>query len=218
MGGTMNNLFSPGPASLDPEQFKENPSTYALALVVRDETEAQRVTEGGRLLPDKRGVSLGLLGNADLWAPANFKRWYEFITNMDVLKRCAVRLGLPLAIVTERVYKELSPPNWETLFWMYAFLETLGDSVRAQTVLESRIKEAGERAISTMAKKGSDERHGPNRESKQKVFAWCDENMGRFKSMDDAAWDIAETFVPQKFRAVREWMTEWKKLRSTGKP
>jgi hypothetical protein len=36
--------------------------------------------------------------------------------------------------------------------------------------------------------------------------------------MDDAAFDIAGTFVDQKFRAVREWMTEWKKLRSAGTP
>lgn len=66
-------------------------------------------------------------------------------------------------------------------------------------------------------RKGAAKRHTLNRDSKQKVFAWCDENMERFRSMDDAAFDIAETFVPQKFRAVREWMTEWKKLRSASK-
>ena len=60
--------------------------------------------------------------------------------------------------------------------------------------------------------------HGDNHAAKAKVFAWCDTNMTRFSSMDDAALDIAETFVPQKFRAVRGWMTEWKKLRSAGTP
>lgn len=67
-----------------------------------------------------------------------------------------------------------------------------------------------------MAKKGSDATHAANRADKEKVFAWCDENMNRFESMDAAAFDIAETFVTQKFRAVRKWMTEWKKLRSAG--
>ena len=67
-----------------------------------------------------------------------------------------------------------------------------------------------------MAKKGSDATHVGNRADKEKVFAWCDENMNRFDSMDAAAFDIAETFVPQKFRAVRRWMTDWKRLRSAG--
>ena len=61
-------------------------------------------------------------------------------------------------------------------------------------------------------------RHAESRARKHQVFLWCDENMNRFESMDDAAFDIAETFVPEKFRAVRDWLTEWKKLRSTGTP
>lgn len=68
------------------------------------------------------------------------------------------------------------------------------------------------------SRKAAAVRHAGSRMAKQKVFTWCDENMHRFTSMDDAAGDIAETFVPQKFRAVREWMTEWKKLRSAGRP
>jgi hypothetical protein len=61
-------------------------------------------------------------------------------------------------------------------------------------------------------------KHQKNRDAKELVFEWCDKNMSRFKSMDDAAMDIAESFIPQKFRTVREWMTEWKKHRSTGRP
>jgi hypothetical protein len=61
-------------------------------------------------------------------------------------------------------------------------------------------------------------RHSKSRADKQLVFAWCEENIHRFGSMDDAAMDIAETFVPQKFRTVRDWMTEWKKLRSASTP
>jgi hypothetical protein len=60
--------------------------------------------------------------------------------------------------------------------------------------------------------------HSKNHIAKTQVFEWCDTNMDRFTSMDDAAIDIAESFVPHKFRTVREWMTEWRKLRSTGTP
>lgn len=73
-------------------------------------------------------------------------------------------------------------------------------------------------AKANMGKKGADARHVKSRTNKDKVFVWCDENMMRFSSMDDAAADIAETFVPEKFRTVREWMTNWKKLRSAGTP
>jgi hypothetical protein len=71
---------------------------------------------------------------------------------------------------------------------------------------------------SSLAKDAAQVRHSKSRFHKQMVFEWCDKNMDRFGSMDDASLDIAETFVPEKFRAVREWMTDWKKLRSASKP
>lgn len=74
------------------------------------------------------------------------------------------------------------------------------------------------KAKTEMALNGAHARHASARANKAKVFTWCDENMARFKSMDDAALDIAETFVKEKFRTVREWMTEWKKLRSASTP
>lgn len=61
-------------------------------------------------------------------------------------------------------------------------------------------------------------RHEESRARKQQVFHWCAENLTRFTSMDEAAQDIAETFVPEKFRTVRDWITEWRKLRPTGTP
>jgi hypothetical protein len=75
-----------------------------------------------------------------------------------------------------------------------------------------------ENANSARARVNAQKRHASSRDSKAKVFEWCDENMHRFSSMDDAAFDIAESFIPEKFRAVRDWMTEWKKLRSASKP
>ena len=43
-----------------------------------------------------------------------------------------------------------------------------------------------------------------------------DQNRAKYKSMDDVAVVITEMF-PIKFRAARQWVGEWKKLRSTGK-
>lgn len=89
----------------------------------------------------------------------------------------------------------------------------------AEMLIEKPIDEETEREIrSLLAKNAAHARHSEHREMKSQVFKWCDENMARFKSMDDAAFDISGTFIPQKFRTVREWMTEWKKLRSASTP
>lgn len=112
-------------------------------------------------------------------------------------------------------------PNDTTMGWLYeatdAFALAEGEYMWSASK-EHHTKDQHKDVRASFARKGSDARHASNREAKIKVFSWCDENMSRFKSMDDAAFDIAETFVSQKFRTVREWMTEWNKLRSSGKP
>lgn len=61
-------------------------------------------------------------------------------------------------------------------------------------------------------------RHAENRALKAEVFAWCDAHMQEFRSMDSAAEAVAGKLVPVKFRTAREWIGEWRKLRSTGTP
>lgn len=135
---------------------------------------------------------------------ANPNPWYTFVTDMDLLNRCAFRLGLSRTQTIERICKELLPPNWETLFWMHACLENLGKNAKELVLLERRIHEADKFAISGAAKRAAQGRHAKNHCDKKSVFKWCDEHMHKFKSMDDAALNIAETFIPQKFRTVRE--------------
>lgn len=73
-------------------------------------------------------------------------------------------------------------------------------------------------SINDFAKRGAAARHTENRAMKKDVFAWLDANMANFKSMDSAAEAIAGVIVPTKFRTTRDWVGEWKKLRSTGTP
>ena len=75
---------------------------------------------------------------------------------------------------------------------------------------KSQAKDAG--------RAGAAGRHTENRAIKQDVFAWLDTNMPNFKSMDSAAEAIAGKVAPVKFRTARDWVGEWKKLRSTGTP
>lgn len=72
-------------------------------------------------------------------------------------------------------------------------------------------------SIESFSKKGVAARHKEHRDFKDYVFNWLDENMHSYKSMDDAAFAIADKVVPMKFRTVRQWITDWKKLRATGK-
>jgi hypothetical protein len=73
--------------------------------------------------------------------------------------------------------------------------------------------EAEKRALSKLSAKGARRRHEENRALKQDVFDWCDQNMKSYRTMDEAAFAVAEKVVPLKFGAVRKHMPEWKKAR-----
>ena len=100
--------------------------------------------------------------------------------------------------------------------------EWLADAVLAGMMIGLMSKDADPAAEKDIAKAFSgiaaNARTKASTVAKAKVFAWCHENMERFESMDAAASDIAGTFITQGFRTVRDWMTEWKKLRTTGEP
>lgn len=73
--------------------------------------------------------------------------------------------------------------------------------------------------IRQFSKRGADARHAETRAMKADVFQWLDANkMPDHRSMDSVAEAIAGKIVPIKFRTAHDWVSEWKKLRSAGKP
>jgi hypothetical protein len=72
-------------------------------------------------------------------------------------------------------------------------------------------------ARTTLAKAAAQARHSETRSMKADVFKWLDAEMPSFKSMDAAAQAITKQ-QPIAFRTARDWVGDWKKLRSTGKP
>jgi hypothetical protein len=65
-----------------------------------------------------------------------------------------------------------------------------------------------------LAGMGAHARHKVNRQNRSNIFAWCDENMGRYNAMDKAAMAAYEKeVVIAEFKTIRKWMTEWKKAR-----
>lgn len=59
-------------------------------------------------------------------------------------------------------------------------------------------------------------RHVENHQMKRDVFAWLDQNYSASTSMDSTASAIAGKVVPVAWRTARDWITEWKKLRSAS--
>jgi len=76
---------------------------------------------------------------------------------------------------------------------------------------------AAEEHAKSFSESGLKKRHKENRDMKAEAFIWLDQNRENYKSMDDVAMAIKE-LLPIKFRTARDWVAEWKKLRSPGKP
>lgn len=72
-------------------------------------------------------------------------------------------------------------------------------------------------ARSMLGRIGSDARHAETRSMKADAFIWLDTKMPYFKSMDAAALALTKQ-QPIVFRTARDWVGEWKKIRSASKP
>ena len=93
------------------------------------------------------------------------------------------------------------------------YLEKQPPSPEALAVLMLVAAEGYAKSFSTS---GLDKRHKENRDMKADAFIWLDQNRANYKSMDDVAMEITKR-SPIKFRAARDWVAEWKKLRSPSK-
>lgn len=72
-------------------------------------------------------------------------------------------------------------------------------------------------ARTALAKAAAQARHTETRSMKADVFDWLDVHMVEFKSMDAAAQAIIKQ-QPVVFRTARDWVGDWKRLRSAGTP
>ena len=79
------------------------------------------------------------------------------------------------------------------------------------------IRSLQDEPMKEFARNGAAARHAESRAMKQDVCAWLDSNMANFKSMDAAAQAIIRQ-QPIAFRTARDWVGEWKKVRSAGTP
>lgn len=92
--------------------------------------------------------------------------------------------------------------------------ELLSVNAKIESIANAKVKER----VSVAASKAAIVRHAENRAMKAQVFAWCNENMAQFQSMDRAAETIAGKLVPVSFRTARDWIGAWRKARSARTP
>lgn len=95
--------------------------------------------------------------------------------------------------------------------------KVMSENLDEQSVWEF-VRQVVEMHTSIQAKEKAFKRHKENHAMKRDVFAWLDNNFAGYRSMDSAAESIAKCVAPIAFRTAREWVGEWKKLRSTGRP
>ncbi|MBE0586562.1 MAG: hypothetical protein IH617_00790 [Hydrogenophaga sp.] len=104
--------------------------------------------------------------------------------------------------------------SWKHIFAAQKLVAFLRGRMSVQTALHASLK-------------GLDTAHAEHRAIKKDVFAWLDQNRMKHgrpdfekrgeRTMDATADQIAGSIVPIKRRAARGYITEWKKLRSTGR-
>lgn len=91
-----------------------------------------------------------------------------------------------------------------------------GAKLERESAIENSVN-AVTAARTALAKAAAQARHTETRNMKADVFEWLDAHMAEFKSMDAAAQAIIKQ-QPVVFRTARDWVGEWKKLRSAGTP
>ena len=92
-----------------------------------------------------------------------------------------------------------------------------GAKLERESAVEKNSADAFNAARTALAKAAAQARHSETRNMKADVFEWLDTHMVEFKSMDAAAQAIIKQ-QPVVFRTARDWVGEWKKLRSAGTP
>lgn len=129
----------------------------------------------------------------------------------------------------QEINEELQEALEDATFYLEGFRSTLDKSRDMAMGYLEVLKDSKNRSIQALIKgvqlgksaaprKNALKRHAEHRSMKGEVFDWLDKNMTDFKGLDKAADKIAGKVVPMPWRTVRDWVGQWKKLRSASKP
>ncbi len=100
------------PGSLDAALFVNDTELLRIAQAVSAAAEHARAVYRTTEEP----IILGLLGGMGYWSDS--VPWFEWLTDLSALQRCADGLALPMAELANALAYRIKPPNWQTFAWM----------------------------------------------------------------------------------------------------
>ncbi len=100
---------------------------------------------------------------------------------------------------------------------IWAFVDLISE-MSGPFAMGAEVERGVKAHLSASSSQKAGKRHKENHAMKQDVFNWLDANPPKPRGMDAAATAIFESkLVPIKsWRTARDWVGEWKKLRSAG--
>ena len=122
---------------LQPDKFG-TPEAKSLAILAAAEIEAERSRKGGSR---SNPFPFGLLSfepekpfDAEAWH-AHTTPWYDYLTDLGLISRLSASANMTLIDLLDAIIDQLSPPNWQTFFWMKSYFEKTGNSFSGSQVL-----------------------------------------------------------------------------------
>lgn len=211
--------------TLELSRYAEDPERLQFAVVVREEIEKCRVDRVGDYKPPRhKNVLMGLLHPIDYSdsdeAEAYRAKWFEFLTELDVIRAAGERLRMGPSQFLDMCIKRLMPPNWETLFWMRAYLDATAGDDESSLQKQERELQVVRLARSEQARKGAAARiaKDPKQEEKKMVHECWQEwqrHPARYSGKAQFARDMLAKYENLKSQTVIErWCRFWERGRT----
>lgn len=200
------------PASLDATQYNDNPAATAFARTVGRVIESHR-----KILGEKSPPLNALVGLLD---PATYPRarpWFEFLTDREVIDAVTSKLKISRIGFLTACIELLRPPNWETVFWMRAFLESANTEAVQWQMMGAKAVEAAKAARrevasnAALAKLAADPKQKAKRQVHECWLAW-QESTARYSSKAAFALDMLGKYEALQSQTVIErWCRLWER-------
>lgn len=202
---------------LDLSKYAVDIEIAAFAEVVHDETENRRVELGG-VRGGTRTIALASLllrERPTNGQYASAKYWFEFLTDSVVIKAVGRRMHLKPVEFLTMCMKTFHPPNWEALFWMKAFYESVANECQIELQFAQREQVIIKQTRSETAKIGAQAKLAKDPKQKAKALvrecwdAW-QRKPSSYKSNSAFALGMLDKYESLKNQAViAGWCSKW---------
>lgn len=193
---------------LDPNQYEPDTDAVAFAKNVSHAIEVRRVRLGGVKGGQRNSLLVALSRNQTISEShhINRKHWFEFLTDGELVMECCKGLNVSEIGFLGQCLDKLHPPNWETLFWKRAYIQTAATGAPSNAMQEIFLEEEKKQWKKTMASASAKKRHASSNAARDWVIKeWRDS--GKVGHGGNKT-DFARAFVPRVLRERGVEVTE----------